>query len=346
MKAVWLKEVRQTTESAEFRKWLQALDDLRKELQALEEQAREIASQISLTSFRSEQVQKEAIDNLYRAGEYDDEAARLRAESAEIENKSYEAVANFENQRIYVSGLYSRMGALEHHLLSVRSEVEGLDKALQASRDREQRADIEKTLKRKRNELSKIEREFKEAADLYERESRRKSSLWKEVEHLWARALDLNLSVAEKKVKSKRCRMVAEKMFRKAEQLKESARRLEQELEASKGRHREKLQQFEHHLKEAGKLFDCLVGEEFLYWPAKEKTASVYCVPVANQPAGYNIDLEAGQVYLVDRQRGVEFIEPLPPGGMQSQDNDPRIDEFFKVRPGAKATAAAKPSDA
>ena len=202
MKALWLREVRRLLESERFSQWWGRLHEMDRQRRQGADKITELHSQINLMAFRAEQTQKEAIDALYRAGEYEDKAARLRAEAAEIENKSYEAVANFENQRIMVSDIYSRMGAVEHHQLSLKTEVEKFSRSLEQSRDAEQRAELKRSLKRKQSELAKVERELAEVSAHYERENKRKMSLWEEVEHLWGRSLDINLSVSEKKVLS------------------------------------------------------------------------------------------------------------------------------------------------
>ncbi|HSA21097.1 MAG TPA: hypothetical protein P5076_06605, partial [Myxococcota bacterium] len=79
----------------------------------------------------------------------------------------------------------------------------------------------------------------------------------------------------------------------------------------------------------ARKLFGCLVGEEFLYWPRRENSKEVYCVPISDQSEGYNLEVKGRTIYLVGRQRGVEFIELLPPGDTPLEDEDPRVDDFF-----------------
>lgn len=56
---------------------------------------------------------------------------------------------------------------------------------------------------------------------------------------------------------------------------------------------------------------------------------------MADHPDGFNIDLLARNVYLVNRQRGVEFIEPVPPFGEVHEEQDNRIDAFFSAGPGS-----------
>jgi hypothetical protein len=53
-------------------------------------------------------------------------------------------------------------------------------------------------------------------------------------------------------------------------------------------------------------------------------------VPINDHAEGFNIELRAKNIYLISRQRGVEFIEPLPPAGEVPEEEDGRIDDFFR----------------
>jgi hypothetical protein len=308
MKALWLREVQAILGREDFLKWWQSLVDLEQKLAAVGSRFDELLAQVNLMDFRAEFTQKNAIDSLYLAGEYEDTAAQLLAEASEIENKSYEAVANFESQRIYVSDLFSRMGAVEHNFLNAQTERE------------------------------RLEKELRDATALYERENARKMSLWEEVEQMWARSLDINLGVSERRVKSKRARREAERLFKEAEQHKRSSKALQAEAAEAEQKNKEIQQAIEDLRTSARKLFGCLVGEEFLYWPRRENINEVYCVPINDHAEGFNIELRAKNIYLISRQRGVEFIEPLPPAGEVPGEEDGRIDDFFRRgQPGENA---------
>ena len=111
MKALWQREVQAILQRQDFVKWWESLISLESKKEQIQARHQELLAQVNLMSFKAELTQKNAIDSLYLAGEYEDSAARHLAEAAEIENKSYEAVANFEGQRIEVSDLFSKMGA-------------------------------------------------------------------------------------------------------------------------------------------------------------------------------------------------------------------------------------------
>lgn len=330
MRALWLREVQAMLGREDFLEWWQSLVDMEQKLFAAGSRHDELLAQVNLMDFRAEFTQKTAIDALYLAGEYEDTAAQLLAEASEVENKSYEAVANFESQRIFVSDLFSRMGAVEHNFLSAQAGVRGLRDSVKTEKERERREELTRLLKKKEAEQQRLEKEFREASALYERENARKMSLWDEVEQMWARSLDINLGVSERRVKSKRARREAERLFREAEQHKRSSKNLQAEADEADRKQKDNQQAIEDLRASARRLFGCLVGEEFLYWPRRENTNEVYCVPINDHVEGFNIELRARNIYLISRQRGVEFIEPLPPAGEGPREEDGRIDDFFQ----------------
>lgn len=340
MKALWLKEVKALLESDDFDQWWKTLLKLDGELSAVKDRHEELLAQANLTGFRAELTQKTAIDTLYKAGELEDAAALSLAESAEVENKAYEAVANFESQRIAVSELYSKMGAVEHHFLEVQAEMEELQKALSDADNDESRKEISRHLKRKQETLSDREKHLKDASSIYERGHERKMRLWEEVEQMWARSLDISLTMAEQRAKSRRARQTAERLFKEAEQHKQSAADLSTESEQAAVKMEEIHRQIDQHRKEAKRSFGCIVGEEFLYWPRRENNKEVYCMPILDYSSGFNLELEGRSLYLVTRQRGVEFIEPLPPEGGIVDSDDHRLDDFF-MKPDKKTSPGA-----
>jgi hypothetical protein len=336
MKVFWLREVQAILAREDFQSWWQLTADAEKKLAALQAREDELLAQGKLVTFRAELTQKRAIDILYNAGEYDDKAAKLEAESSEIENRSYEAVANFETQRIAVSDLFSRMGALEHAFLNVQSEVRTLKTSMEGVKDKVEREEFSRLLKRKETELARAQQDFRASSDGYERENNRKIRLWEEVEQMWSRSLDVALSAKEYRVNSKRIRQESELLFKEAEMQKLKAEALLRETDEAIQKRKELTHAMDEHRVSSSRLFGCLVGEEFLYFPRRENNAETYCVPIHDFGTGFNIELKAKTIYLINRKRGVEFIEPLPPPGVIREEEDHRIGDFFVV--GRKTT--------
>jgi hypothetical protein len=338
MKALWLREVLTIVQRDDFGEWWKSRENLEQKLSAAKVRNEELLAQVTLMDFRADLTQKKAIEVLYRGGEYEDVAAQLIAEASEIENKSYEAVANFEMQRIVCSDWFSRMGRAENDLLKTQDRIREKQALLLANQKSEQRKKLQQDLKLKEADLSRNQRELRETSATYERENNRKIRLWEEVEQLWVRSLDINLSVSERKIRSKRSRQESEELFKQAEQFKQSAEVLKRECDQASQKQVDLQRQIDELRSSARRLFGCLVGEEFLYWPRRESNKEVYCVPLADHPDGFNIELQARNVYLVNRQRGVEFIEPVPPFGEAREEQDNRIDAFFSAGPGTPAS--------
>ena len=332
MKALWLREVLAFLERDDFQTWFSTLVDSEGQLKQVLDRSEELLAQVNLINYRAEQTQKQAIDTLYQAGELEDTAAQLLAEVSEIENRSYEAVASFENQRITVSDIFNRMGATEHRLLNQQARIDEMKQKANEVEAEDQRADIQRQVTKRQRDLSEMDRELREAQAIYERENERKMRLWEEVEQLWARSLAASLSVAERRANSRRARRRAEALFKQAEEHKQAAAELASEAAQSRERADELQEGIRLHRQTVRELCDCLVGDEFLYWPRRENNKEAYCLSLADHKSGYNIELEAQSLYLINRQRGVEFIEPLPPESVCSDKDDPRIDEFFMGR--------------
>jgi chromosome segregation ATPase len=335
MKALWLREVQAILQRDDFVNWCKSRENLEQKLSAARVRHEELLAQVTLMDFRADLTQKKAIDILYRAGEYEDVAAQLIAEASEIENKSYEAVANFEMQRIVCSDWFSRMGRAENDVLKAQDSIREKQALIEANKRSEQTRKLQQELKLKQTEVARSERELRETSATYERENNRKIRLWEEVEQLWVRSLDINLSVSERKLSSKRARQESEQLFNQAEHFKQSAETLRRESDQASQKQVDLQNQIDELRSSARRLFGCLVGDEFLYWPRRENNKHVYCVPMAGHPDGFNIELLARNVYLVNWQRGVEFIEPVPPFGEVHEEQDKRIEAFFTAGPGS-----------
>ena len=303
VKAKWLSEVQEILNNESFRSWFEELERVRQDLRWATERYEDLLAQANMAEFRSELAQKNAIDTLYRASEYEDSAARMLAEATDLENRSMENLGAYEEQRMRTSELWFRVEALEHEL----------DEAQRAGNDARAR-DLERQLRRAREE--------------YERESAKKQRLWDEVEALWSISLEKNLSLFERRMKGKLVRRQAEKLFQKAEEAKKKAEALKADADEV-ARERERLEeQVNELIDEARERFEAVIHEDFMYWQQRENDKRVWVAPLFSDLNNYNITFQACRVYQCDRSRGVEFLEPIIGADKVPQD-DPRLDEFF-----------------
>ncbi|MCG3173472.1 MAG: hypothetical protein GMKNLPBB_01669 [Myxococcota bacterium] len=332
MKARRHDELQQVLQSADFQQWWNALRAAHDRLAASQKAYEDVQEQHNLTGFRAENAQKRAVDHLYRAGEYEDRAATRLAESNSLDNQSFESVAAFETQRVTTSDAWSNHLAAEHRVESLRSQIA----ALEAEADSKPAARNE--LKRLQPELRRLETEAETARHDYEKQAVEKNRLWREVERLWEASLQISLSVSELRRKAVRIRKESEKLFREAEAHRQKAEELRKAVKTAEHDLNDAEIEIRRVLRSASERFDCLAEEEFLYFPVKDSQRMVYCVPLFSDSAHYNIEVRALNIYEVDRQRGVDFIEPV---GREPDDSaDTRIDDFFlKERKSAPAGA-------
>lgn len=319
-----LSEVLALLAEPDFQTWWAELQKRRAEVETAQKQHVELLSEAALTEFRSELAQKTAIDTLYRAGECDDTAASMLFEGTDLENRSYRAVSDFEELRFKVSEIWYRLGAAEKIL------------------DEQREAHAKANSKKSESELKSAERTYRAACDEYERETGRKNRLWDEVERIWAKSAEVNLLVAEHHLRAKRVRKEAEGLFAEAEERKRLSADLRSKAEAASSRCEAAETALRAVMDRARELFGCAVGTDFLYFQRKDSPKVAFCVSLIEDHDSYNVEVAPLSVYLVDRQRGVAFLEPSAGRAPSAQEGDRRFEEYF-LR-GRKGPARASPS--
>lgn len=305
MKALRLHELRAVLSSAQFVEFWERLQAARARLADRAQRYDELLAQTTLMEFRAELSQKNAIDTLYRSGEHEDRAATLDAQAQEVENRSFRGVSDFEEQRYRVSELWYRLGAVE------KERDEGLEARLPAA-EQEARA-----------------RKLAAAQADYAREDARKAKLWEEVERLWGQSAERSLRMAEEKAQGKKVRSEAEGLFQLAEARKQQAAALRRETDAAAAEVEAARGALAGTLGNAGKDFQCAVGTDFLYFRITDFPAQAWAVGLVNDRESYNVELKALAVYLVDRQRGVLFLEPARAQTPSTEEGDRRFDDYF-----------------
>jgi hypothetical protein len=317
MKQKRLAEVRSLVEGDSFNNWFAQLEGARAALGAAEARYEEALAQTTLMEFRAELAQKNAIDTLYKGGEHEDTAATMLAETTDVENKSYKGVSDFEEQRYRASEAWYRVGAAEKNLEEARE------------------------LKRPAVELAEFERLFKQASDEYDRENGRKARLWDEVERLWAHSAEVSLLVAEQRSLSARVRRRAEALFAAAEQRKQRAKELKDECEAQAAALDAARARVSALKEQAKEKFGCAVGEDFLYFRHRDDQRAAWAVALSADSDSFNIEVRPRVVYLIDRQKGVAFLEPARATPPNLAEADQRFEEYFlKGRKGEQRARA------
>ena len=315
MQAKSLAEVKELVSSAEFRAWADSLAQTVAAEGISAERFDELLTQSTLMDFRAELAQKNAIDTLYKAGDCEDVAARLNAEATDIENRSFEVVATFEEQRLKVSEIWYRMGAVEKIVTELRDRVQGLRDGKRGT----EASDLETSLR-------KQEREHRQVHGDYERETQRKTRLWEEVERMWGAVRGRAQSAADEREAPAGTqdpgagRAAVSRGRRSARPPPRNCARLEADQESvTRAAHQKRTQEL---LRDARERFGCAAGEEFLYWRQREDKEGAYCVPLISDAESYNIDgvRLAGRSIDSQRQRGVEFLEPVLEGGLEDDD--------------------------
>jgi hypothetical protein len=343
MKVKPLAEVKELIASADFQAWWESLSGARAAEAEAAERFDELLTQSTLLDFRAELAQKNAIDTLYRAGACEDTAAKLVAEATDVENRSFEVVAAFEEQRFRVSEIWYRLGAAEKAMEELRERVEADKGELQQVADRPKRKEAEAALVVAEGDLRKAEREHRQVHEDYERETQRKLQLWDDVERLWASSAEMNLLVSEKRAEGKKIRKRAERLFREAEERKSRSKTLRAEADQQSSQRTAHAERMTQLLRDARERFGCAVGEEFLYWRQREDPAGAYCVSLIEDAEDYNIELKVLGIYRAEKQRGVEFLEPSHEK-RKADENDERFEEFFLK--GRKEKLRAPPNEA
>ncbi|MFL5319059.1 MAG: hypothetical protein ACJ790_05335, partial [Myxococcaceae bacterium] len=262
-------------------------------------------------------------DTLYRAGECEDAAAGMLADAADVENRSFGAVSDYEEQRFHASETWYRLGAAERSV-------------------EERRELLAKSPGRKSEELlQSAERTLREAKDEYEREESKKNRLWDDVEKLWERSAEVSLLVAEQKARGRKIRKEAESLFQLAEERKNRGKALRVEAEAASVAREIAAERIKDLLTKAKEKFGCAAGADFLYFRQKENPKLAFCVPLVEDRDSYNVEVKPLSVYSVEQKRGIAFLEPARGEAPSPEEGDRRFEEYFlKGRRGREAKGA------
>ncbi len=323
MKSLRLGELRELLQGSDFSAWW---TDHARAVEALREartRHEDLSAQSETMLVRSELAQRAAVDALGRAGDAEDEGARLAADAQGLENRALELVGRYEDQRFRTSDVWIRLGGAER-LVEERREAAARAKGGPKGRDgATARAQLEAA-------VADAERQLRDLKALYGREDERRAKLWEEVEAAWSASFERSLLAAERGVAARGVRREAERLFQEAEERRVRAKHLAAEAAAARQAFEEAEERRAALLADTRERFGCVAGEAYLYWRHPDDKRAAFAVALADDPDGTNLEVKALAIYTVGRPRGVAFLEPardgLAPG---DDDGDHRFEEYF-----------------
>jgi hypothetical protein len=316
MKAVRLFELRELLQGSSFAAWWTDFQGAASAVRDARARRDDLSSQAELMELRSELAQRAAVDAFSRGGDTDDEGRRFTAQAHAQENRALELVGEYEEQRFRTSDLWVRLG--------------GAEKAVEDRRESSVREGRDGKARRAGTALRDAERYHQVAAEDYAGADRKRARLWEEVEGAWAASLERSLAGAEHALVARRFRRDAERLFAEAEARRARAKQLAADAEVAAREVREAEARQAALLASARERLGCVPGTSFLYWRHKDDQRAAFAVALHDDPDAANLEVKALGIYVVGRQRGVEFLEPARDGlGASADEGDRRFDEYF-----------------
>jgi hypothetical protein len=340
--ALRLSELRDLLQSPAFAAWWSEFARVAAASREAAARREDLVDQAGHMELRAELAARGAAAALARAGASEDRASAMNAQSQVLENEALELVAAYEELRFRVSDLWYRLGGAER-ILEERRENAGA--AGPAPAPARQKGRGKSRAVQARSPIQQAERMHASLKEEYEAEARRKDQIWAEVEVTWGRSFEISLVVAEGRADAERVRREAGRSFKEAEQRRDRARRLREDATRAAGESAEAERRQAEMLERARERFGCVPGRQFLYWRRRDDPRSAYAVPLVDDADGYNIELRALGAYVVDRQRGVAFLEPAREGLVTTvEEGDRRFEAYFLgARKGGAAGSPPSP---
>jgi hypothetical protein len=345
MKPIGLHDLRDLVRSESLQRWYTRYAELQAEVANARERRDDLLAQSSLLGFKADQTQHIADELLFRAGECEELAAGASSECAQIENTSFEVLSAFERQRTRASVTWGELGRYEARIEEARAKASEVRARLDAARRMATR-EAEAEAQRLRVRLQVLElltaqlgSELADREKVLSAEEQRKDQLWTEEEATWSAAFRALLARAEYDYQARRVRARAEKLFGQTNEERQRVEKLAGEAEAQGQRIAQLQTEIAQHLQRGRREFECVLIEEFLYWPREDDGQTAFCVPLVAETQHFNVQVAPMQIYEVERNRGLAFISPVPEDADRN-DDDPRLAVFFGKGPEA---AVAEP---
>ena len=336
MKSHRIRSLKELISTSAFREWHSKHNQLNAELLDLEDRREELELSLNIARFETEFIQGNADRTFLSAGDFEDESARSEAEYAAIENDSFQLLSDFEDKsrdeedaRIQLHGLEQQLEQKRYGASERRAELGAQD-----GREGTDTAISDEELKNLGGEIAGLARQVEAARGRLGEEQKRRESLWDQVEETWVTAFRANMRRSEFSYQGRRIRARAERLFAKAEVVRRKIDEVSSQLAVVDEKLSSVKADMMRHLEHARKNFDCTVVDEFLFWPHEDDVHAALCVPLVDEQSHFNIQIKALKVYQIERDKGLDFIEPVPDEEMA--DEDPRLESFFNEgRPAA-----------
>ena len=328
------REVRDLIGSEPFNTWYSRYQTVRQAIQAARDRHFEVEAESAMVTLRAEYSQRRADECLFRAGECEDLGELAHAEFAEIENTSFEMLSEFETERRRTTESWQATDRLEKSFEDEKQrlrEMQARIDTVRESKASEAQAEADRLEGRAReleHSIHRTEKDVEAARAKQGTLEQHKDSLWVDVEDAWSRAFQANIARTEYAYEGRRARGEAESLFGQSTTERRRIDALHAEAVQVKQRIFELATELDKLLQTARDDFHCVLIEEFLFWPQKGNVATAWVVPLIDERHHLNIQVEALQLYQVERSKGLDFVEPVPEEG-EAPPQDLRLDAFF-----------------
>ena len=318
MKSYRVHSLQELVKSSEFLSWHGKHSEMSAGLLELENKREQLEFDLNNARYRADSFQNFADDTLFKAGDLEDQSARSEARYAEIENDSFQLLSDFEDK--------------SREEEQARIVLHGIEKVLEDYKERRddrsgQAGQNDSKLKELVDEIASLEKQAGVARAKFDEETKLREALWEKVETTWSNAFRANMARSEFAYQGRRIHSKAESYFAKADEVRKEVAELSDEIAKTDERLASAKADRARHLDDAKKNFDCTVVDEFLFWPNTDDVHAALCVPLIDEQSHFNIQIKALKVYQIERDKGLDFIEPVPDEKLN--DDDPRLNSFF-----------------
>ena len=326
MKSYRVSSLRELVSSSNFLTWHGKHSEMSEALRQLEDKREALEFDLNIAKYRADSFQNYADETLFKAGDFEDQSARSEAQYAEIENDSFQLLSDFEDKSRDEEQARIELHGIEKVLEDRRQDASERRATLEAQSGRES-AQNDSKLKELGDEIATLGKQADTARGKFDEQSKLREALWSKVEATWSNAFRANMARSEFSYQGRRIHSKAERYFSKADEVRKEVAELSDEISKTDERLSSAKADRARHLDEAKKTFDCTVVDEFLFWPNTDDVHAALCVPLIDEQSHFNIQIKALKVYQIERDKGLDFIEPVP--DEELSDEDPRLKSFF-----------------